>query len=502
MKQPKLLREFDEAKDKALEAAQKLNVYAVIRFNKNERIALNWQNDGIESVRISAKNGVGLYAFTPSGHVGFASSNETSPKNVCNLVSSAAAIAKANQKAGAESAKEMFDLPVQDNVGEDTLHYSVIEVAEIDQVSLAKYARTLADFAKSCDTNITSTVNVSYEQVQWRIARSDGTDVDFALPYARVAMNMTLRKGETSTQGFVRLFNPSLKKLTQNIVAAKNVISREVKMMNEQLGTKDVAQPGTEQPILIAGDLAGTLVHEALGHPAESDAVAENSSVLGDENSRFTKGEQVAAKGVTVVDHEEGLNHGFHPYGVFGNKREPVTIIDDGILQESLSDVFTAAKSGVSNKNTERSEDYSMVAIPRMSTTFIKLAPELLIDKELDSTEPIAVQKLLKQHGIFKKYPKVHYLIGFRGGSVLPKTGTFMFGSGYTYELTANSVQAVKPASFSGDVLGALQAIEFGAGQLTTDDFGFCGKSGQRAFVSDGGHELIFFKPTKHVGVA
>lgn len=502
MKKPKLLREYDELVSAAKQKAADLNVYIVLRLNKNERIMLNWQNSNVESVSIGARNGAGMYAFTPEGYVGFGSTNTLTKASVTSLVESVAAIAKTNQQAQADTAPEIFELARQANLGEDSLHYNTIEVTAIDQKSLENYCRKIEGIIAACDKNVQPTIAVSYEQVQWRIVRSDETDVDFSLPYARSVMSMTLRDGDKSTQGYVRLFNPRLSELLNDTTTAQRLIEAEISMMRDQLDASSIEATGTEKPILIAGDLAGTLVHEALGHPAESDAVAENSSVLGDESSQFTIGSLVAAKGVTVVDHEEGLNHGFHPYGVFGNKREPVTIIEDGVLKESISDVFTAKKSGVANKNTERSEDYSMAAIPRMSTTYIKLAPELLLENKLLSTSPDTVQALLKKHNVFARYPVIHYLIGFRGGSVSPKTGTFMFGSGYTYELSANSVRAVKPASFSGDVLGALKSIEFGVGELTTDDFGYCGKAGQRAFVSDGGHELILFKPTKHVGIA
>lgn len=502
MSKSKLLREHDAMITAALKKADALGVYLVLRINKNERISLDWKDGGVESVSIGEKTGVGLYTFTKSGHVGFGSSNLIDQDNILELIGSTAAIAKANEAAGTDSAEEIYSLPKQENLGEDKLHYNTTDVASIDQGDLREYSKRIEKIILACNNDVRTVISTSYEQVQWRIIRSDGTDVDFALPYARARISMTLREDGASTRGFVALFKPNLQALLSDLETPSELITHEIVMMRDQLQAGPVQDQGTNKPVLIAGDLAGTLVHEALGHPAESDAVAENASVLGDENSQFTKGALVAAKGITVVDHEEGLNHGFHPYGTFGNKREPVTIIDDGILQESLSDVFTSKKSGVTNKNTERSEDYSMVAIPRMSTTYIKLAPELLIEAELPSTEPLVVQTMLKKHGIFKKYPTIHYLIGFRGGSVMPKTGTFMFGSGYTYELSETGAKAVKPASFSGDVLGALKSIEFGAGKLTTDDIGYCGKSSQRAYVSDGGHELIFFAPTKHVGIA
>src|SRR5207249_1675319 len=144
-----------------------------------------------------------------------------------------------------------------------------------------------------------------------------------------------------------------------------------VAMLQTQLDAGTLA-PG-HYPIIIDADLGGMVAHEALGHPAESDLVASQGSALADQSGKFIVGTQIADTGVTIEDHEDNLAHGFHPYGAFGNARQHVTIIENGVLRESVSDVFTAGKIGVSNKNCERSEAYYAPAIPRMSNTFVNM---------------------------------------------------------------------------------------------------------------------------------
>ncbi len=500
MSKSKLLREYDAIVKAALEGAKKMDVYTVLRLNSTSKYTFRWQGGAVYDVNQSDISGAGLYCFTKSGHLGFGATNKLDVATVSKLLQDTAKVARSNEEKGADTAKEIFELAYQDNLGEDDLHYVVQDPASIKQSEIESFAHELEKYVLSKRPDAKPMVTFTSEQVQWRIVRSDNTDVDFAIPYTRGGVIFTIRKGEKSTTAHISLFRPLAKDLLSDIDKAKQLIDQELLLAEEQLDAS--AAEGGNLPVLVAGNLAGTLVHEALGHPAESDAIAENASVLGSKDNKMLIGKQVAARGVTIRDHEEGLNHGYHPYGAFGNQRKAITIIEDGILKESISDIFTGKKIGVANKNAERSEHYGAVAIPRMSTTYIELHKDLLIAEKLPSSDPTKVWGLLKEKGIFDRHPKIYYLIGFRAGQVAAKTGDFMFGAGYTYELTADKVTPKQPMSFSGSVLEALKAIEFGVGELQTDDFGNCGKAGQVAYVSDGGHELVFFGPTKHVSIA
>ncbi len=496
----KLLREHDKMIAAALKKAEELGVYLVLRSNKNYAYSLRWKEMAIADAAINTSDGIGLYTFTPKGQLAFGSTNNLTVASIEKLVSDTSEVARANEAVGADKAAEIYELPFQENLGEDELHYKAVGFESIPQQQLVKFASDIETFLRHKDESIKPYIRFSIHQSQWRIVRSDGTDVDFVVPYSIAVVGFIIEKDQAQASGYISSYAPTPAGLLAEIDNVKAKLSEELRLAKDQLTAKPAV--AGQHPILITDKLAGLLVHEALGHPTESDAIAENGSVLGDEKNMFKVGEQVAARGVTVTDHEEGLSHGFNPYGAFGNKRERVTIIEDGILKESISDIFTARKTGVLNKNTERSEHYGEVAIPRMSTTYLQLSKDMILDEELPSSSPASVQQLLKSHGVFEKYKTIYYLIGSNGGQVSTKTGDFMFGSHYTYELTADGVSATKPVSFSGNVLEALKAIEFGVGKLAKEGPGICGKNGQSVYVNDGGHELIFFRKTKHVSIA
>jgi TldD protein len=496
----KLLREHDSVINAALKKAEELGVYLVLRINKNYNYSLHWKEAAIADAAVDSSEGIGIYTFTPSGHLAFGATNELTTDNIEKLVSDTSEVAKANQAMGADAAKEIYDLPFQENLGEDDLHYKAVSIESIPKDKMLDFAAEIESFLLKQEESIKPYIRFSIHQRQWRIVRSDGTDVDFVIPYSIAVVGFTMEKNGVQANGYTSAYTPTPAELLKQTSSIKEKLSEELSLAKDQLTAKPAV--AGHYPIIITDKLAGLLVHEALGHPAESDHIAENGSVLGNERNLFRVGEQVAASGVTITDHEEGLSHGFNPYGAFGNKREAVTIIEDGLLKESISDVFTASKTGVLNKNAERSEHYGEVAIPRMSTTFLQLKKDMILEENLASASPRAVQKLLKSHGVFNKHKKVYYLIGSGGGQVSSKTGDFMFGSHYTYELTADGLTATKPVSFSGNVLEALKAIEFGVGKLSKEGWGICGKSGQSVYVNDGGHELVFFKETNHVSIA
>ncbi len=493
------LKQYDEAVSAGLTRAEELDVYAVIRLQDLNLVRLVYRESAIENSSFENQCGAGIYVFTKSGHVAFGATNEVTPASIDAMVARLAAVAKENQKSGTEPATEIFKLSKQEPLKQEIVQTD-FSLENASQDSMVAIVHKVQDAVADVDSEATIISYFIYEHEQWRIARSDGTDVSFALPKCWLVSMVTIRDGKESTEFYLRAAAIGVDELEVQLPDFIGKIEQRIKMAKEQLKGESVTSG--HYPILLDYELVGLLAHEALGHPAESDAVASGSSVLATTTHGYRAGDQVAAAGVNITDHEPELAHGFHPYGSFGNARQPVVIIKDGILTESISDVFSGTKAGVENLNCERAQTFKDVAIPRMSNTYVWLNEDKLIANQVADVTPEAVQKLMKEKGIFNKHPEILYLVGGKGGSVSPNTGDFMFGSGFAYKLSVDSVTALRPVSFSGNVLEALKSIEFGVGELRKDDFGFCGKSDQRANVNDGGHELIFMAPTEHVSIA
>jgi TldD protein len=498
----KLLRQYDNISNIILDSAKQEGKYVVLRFHQHDFFEAEYKVGNIYKARNDIDVGCGMYVFTKSGHVGFGSTNDLSDESVTQLYNRLASIAETNAKAGLATAAEIYDLPKQPNIGQDDLHYMHFDAADIDIVELDQKLSVIHNELMAIDKTLTSLIRFNFELDQWRIIRSDGTDVDWSNPKTRLMVQMTLKKGSASSSAAARFFDTTPTELFKGINLYTKDLKHAYKLLKDQI-TADSIKAG-HYPLVLDSNLVGMIAHEALGHPAESDAVATNNSVLATNQGRYKAGDEVASPIVSIIDHEPNLTHGFHPYGAFGNARQPVTIIDRGVLRESISDVFTASKTGVENKNCERSEGYWAPAIPRMSNTYVSVSDT----KEADTTEfdhsnsPKALQALLLKEGILDEHPVVYYLQQMTGGMVNPANGTFMFGTGFVYEVTGDKVVAKQPVSFSGNVLGALKSITAGFGDVIFEPGGYCGKSDQVAHVRDGGNEFIMFAPTDEVTIA
>ena len=500
----KLLREYDAVIEAILSQAKQDKMYVVARWHKHEKYTATWKNHRTDESHTSQDTGVGLYVFTATGHVAFGSTNDLSSSAVLKLYRSLTLAAQTNEKLGIARAAEIFELDPQENLGEDAIHYKHQPLLNYNLAQLPRIMQSFDEIVTEINNELgveasfEATANV--EQDQWRIIRSDGTDVDFSLPKVRLRRAVvTVRSENGSAQNMERLAHTTIDGLAEN---AKNI--RESFILNVRESIEQLESQAIESdnpPILMNSELMGMIAHEALGHPAESDIVASGGSVLGDATSQYQVGLQVAESGVNVTDHEADLSHGFHPYGAFGNARKPVTIVKDGKLHESISDIFSASTVGVENKNCERSEEYSSPAIPRMSNTYVHIDNHQTLPDRGDLTEAQEAQRILRDQGVFEKHPRVLFLRGGSGGQVGVAAGTFMFGTRFAYEITTDSITQKKPVSFSGDVLSALKSIRFAAGEIDATDFGFCGKAGQRADVNDGGNAFVFLEPNENLTV-
>lgn len=496
----KLLSEYEKAAFTALETGKNHGCYIVVRIQQTDTYRLQYQEGRVETISYNPMSGVGIYAFTKKGHVAFGSTNLLTPESVRSLTNNLIQTAQANEKSGAQPAAEIYELKREDTPAKN-VNYTPFSLNLIGEDAVLEIIREFDAILTKTDETARVKAGYVYEHEQWRILRTDGTDVSFAVPKCWLGITATISEGEEKTTFTDSVSAPDSESLVAQKQSLQACLQRSMAMGREQLSAEKIV--GGNYPILMNHELVGLLAHEALGHPAESDAVESRASVLADPDGKMKTGEQVASEGVNITDYEPELAHGFYPYGSFGNARHEVTIIKDGILQESVSDVFSSGSTGVENKNCERSEGYYSTAMPRMSNTYVWLNEEKLLEPSVESQTPEHAQSLLAKHGIFSKYPEIIFLLGGRGGSVDPSSGNFMFGTGFSYKLTQDSVEPLKPVSFSGNVLEALKSIEFGMGQLNNmGDFGFCGKNGQRAHVNDGGNELLFFKPTKHVSLA
>ena len=221
---------------------------------------------------------------------------------------------------------------------------------------------------------------------------------------------------------------------------------------------ESVAAPAGEMTVLLGPGWPGVLLHEAVGHGLEGDFNRKGTSVF---SGRI--GEQVASRGVTVVDDGSIANRrGSLSIDDEGTPTRESVLIEDGILKGYMQDRLNARLMGVEATGNGRRESFAHAPMPRMTNTFMRSGND-------DPAELLGRVK----NGIFAK--------SFGGGQVDIVSGKFVFSCTEAYKVENGRLGApIKGATLIGDGPSVLnQIIGIGNDMALDEGIGVCGKGGQ-----------------------
>ena len=223
--------------------------------------------------------------------------------------------------------------------------------------------------------------------------------------------------------------------------------------------------PAGNFTVIFHPSITGLLVHEALGHNAEADAVASGQSML---EGRL--GDDLAAKGVTIIDDATIPGaYGSFKYDSEGTPSARRVIIDNGRLVGFLHSLETSARFGVAPNGAARADGYDSKPIVRMSNTFMERGG-VPFDEMVRGVD----------RGI--------YLEDGHWGYVFVQKGQFICYAGQAHMIENGHVgEPLRDVSISSMTLDTLRNID-----AVGDDFemkmpGMCGKEGQSAPTDAGG---------------
>jgi len=216
--------------------------------------------------------------------------------------------------------------------------------------------------------------------------------------------------------------------------------------------------PAGVMDVVLGPGWPGILLHEAIGHGLEGDFNRKGSSAFAG-----LMGQQIAAKGVTVLD--DGTipdRRGSITVDDEGTPSAKNTLIEDGVLVGYMQDRQNARLMGVAPTGNGRRESYAHAPMPRMTNTYMLNGPD----------SPASLVADLKD-GI--------YAVGFGGGQVDITNGKFVFSCTEAYRVKNGVVGApVKGATLIGDGATALKHIRGIGNDMALDPgIGNCGKAGQ-----------------------
>ncbi len=223
--------------------------------------------------------------------------------------------------------------------------------------------------------------------------------------------------------------------------------------------------PAGTMTVVLGSGWPGILLHEAIGHGLEGDFNRKGSSAF---SGRM--GQQVAAKGVTVVD--DGTiadRRGSLTIDDEGNPTSNTVLIEDGILTGYMQDMLNARLMGMKPTGNGRRESFAHLPLPRMTNTYMlngDKAPEEII----------------------RSVKKGLYAANFGGGQVDITSGKFVFSTAEAYLIEDGKVtRPVKGATLIGNGPDALTRVSMIGNDMALDPgVGTCGKDGQSVPVGVG----------------
>ncbi|MGC6500213.1 MAG: metalloprotease TldD [Henriciella sp.] len=239
-----------------------------------------------------------------------------------------------------------------------------------------------------------------------------------------------------------------------------------------EVNLQSIPAPGGQMEVVLGPGWPAVLLHEAVGHGLEGDFNRKGSSVY---SGRV--GEQVASKGVTVIDDGTlDARRGSLSIDDEGTPTNRTVLIEDGVLKGYMQDRQNARLMGVAPTGNGRRESYDATVMPRMTNT-------VMLGGQDDPEEIVASIK----RGI--------WATDFGGGQVDITSGNFVFQCTEAYLVENGKVIApVKNATLIGHGPSALSQVSMIGNDFAMDDgVGTCGKAGQSVPVGVG-------QPTLKIG--
>jgi len=294
----------------------------------------------------------------------------------------------------------------------------------------------------------------NHQQVE--IVRADGHRVTDSRPLVRLNVQVVMQDGERREVGYEGAGG----RRPYDSFFEDSIWQAQVKEAIRQadVNLESVDAPAGEMTVVLGPGWPGVLLHEAVGHGLEGDFNRKKTSAFAG-----LMGEQVAAKGVTVVD--DGTmqsRRGSLSVDDEGTPTERTVLIEDGKLVGYMQDRLNARLMGVKPTGNGRRQSHAYMPMPRMTNTFMLAGTH-------DPKEIIASVK----DGL--------YAVSFGGGQVDITSGKFVFSCTEAYRIRDGKIaEPVKGATLIGNGPDVLTKVSMIGNDLALDNgVGICGKAGQ-----------------------
>lgn len=336
-------------------------------------------------------------------------------------------------------------------------------IASLSAEAKVKLLERLEQFAKKIDTRITqvmASIAGEYEVVM--VARSDGVMAADVRPLVRVSIQVIAEQNGRREQGS----SGGGGRYDYSYFTDDVLLSYAEKAVHQAIVNLSARPaPAGSMTVVLGSGWPGILLHEAIGHGLEGDFNRKGSSAFSG-----MIGQQVAAKGITIVD--DGTiadRRGSLSIDDEGNQTNKTTLIEDGILKGYIQDSLNARLMNMPMTGNGRRESYAHVPMPRMTNTYMHNG-----DKDPEE--------------IIKSVKKGLYAANFGGGQVDITSGKFVFSAAEAYMIEDGKITyPVKGATLIGNGPDVLTRVSMVGNDMKLDSgVGTCGKEGQSVPVGVG----------------
>jgi len=427
--------------------------YADLYFQYRRAEGWSLEEGIVKSGSFDIEQGVGVRAISGE-KTAFAYSDDISEAALEDAARATRAIADAGT--GRSTAIRRMD-------GVRPLYRGDDPLASLPDTEKVRLLERLEGFARAEDPRVTQVM--AYVSGSWEVvlvARSDGHLAADVRPLVHVSLSVIMEDGgrrERGSSGGGGRFDYGW--FTDERLRG---LAREA-VHQARTNLDAVAAPAGTMTVVLGPGWPGILLHEAIGHGLEGDFNRKGSSAF---SGRI--GEQVAARGVTVVD--DGTlpdRRGSLTVDDEGNPTRRTVLIEDGILTGYMQDMLNARLMGVAPTGNGRRESYAHLPMPRMTNTCM-----LAGDKHPEE--------------ILRSVRNGLYAVNFGGGQVDITSGKFVFSASEAYLIEDGRVtRPVKGATLIGNGPDVLTRVAMIGNDMQLDPgIGTCGKDGQSVPVGVG----------------
>ena len=434
--------------------------YADLYFQYTRHESWSLEEGQVKSGSYNVEQGVGVRAVSGE-KTGFAYSDEI----LLPALTDAASAARAIARSGATGST-----PVERRRSGSLKLYAPLDpLVSLEDAAKVKLLEAVEAEAKSADARVIQVMaSLSGVQEIILVVRSDGVLAADVRPLVRLNVTAIVESGGRRESGSHGGGGRQSYRYFLETGCARTYAREAVRQALVNLDA-DPAPAGSMQVVLGPG-WPGILLHEAIGHGLEGDFNRKGTSAFAG-----MIGQQVAARGVTVVD--DGTlaeRRGSLNVDDEGTPTQKTVLIEDGILKGYLQDTLNARLMGVAPTGNGRRESYSHMPLPRMTNTY-------MLPGIHDPREVIASVK------------KGLYAVNFGGGQVDITNGKFVFSASEAYLIENGKVtRPVKGATLIGNGPDVLTRVTMVGNDLALDSgVGTCGKDGQSVPVGVGQPTLL-----------